>query len=560
MIVDDRLDTVLRTQTAGQAGLNTQWRQLIDLLGRLPESQWGDRAGAALERIDTLHAALGDAAAGVLVAMCSIRSPALVAHLAQLGPRTALAAITRAQLEDAAWLTLIPALPVQARGALRHRRDLGPAVAALLDRLGIDDFALPAPPTPAEVPGSAVLIPLPVEPPPRDPPPARGTGGIGAIVRRIEAFRRDRARAEPAGPAQSRLPFAEDPRTQPPLLRIDCLIDAAGMIVAADGADAAMLVGYRPFVPASRAAAAFADADSCAAFAARRPVLAGWVVLDGAAAIAGTWRIDAVPRFAANGGAFAGYAARLRRPDLAGAGQGDAAGSERRGAEQLHQVLHELRTPINAIQGFAELIQQQLLGETPHHYRALAATIAADAARMLAGFEDVERLIRLESARSDAAADVAPAGDLAAILARVRDLLTPSVERRSITLAWSLPDHDIAVAMAPAEIERTVWRLVSTLISASVPGETLVIGGSAGSMAWVCASLPASLAGRDADLFEPDIAPGGDGALLGNGFALRLCRAEAQAAGGTLDREAGKLVLALPRAPAVALDRDAAAS
>lgn len=553
MIVDDRLDTVLRTQTAGRAGLNTQWRQLIDLLGRLPEAQWGDRAGAALERIDTLHAALGDAAAGVLVALCSIRSPALVAHLAQLGPRTALAAITRAQLDDAAWLSLIPTLPVHARGALRHRRDLGPAVTALLDRLGIDDFALPAP---AEAPESAVLIPLPVEPAVRDP--ARGSGGIGAIVRRIEAFRRDRARAEPAGPAQSRLPFAEDPRTQPPLLRIDCLIDAAGMIVAADGADAAMLVGHRPFVPASRALTAFADADSCAAFAARRPVRAGWIVLDGAAAIAGTWRIDAMPRFAANGGAFAGYAARLRRPDLASAGQGDAAGSERRGAEQLHQVLHELRTPINAIQGFAELIQQQLLGETPHHYRALAATIAADAARMLAGFEDVERLIRLESGRSDAVA--APAGDLAVILGRVRDLLTPSVERRSIALAWSLPDHDIAVAMASAEIERTVWRLVSTLISAAAPGERLDIDGSVGSMARITATLPASLAGRDADLFEPDIAPGGDGALLGHGFALRLCRAEAHAAGGTLERQAGKVVLALPLAPAVVLDRDAAAS
>ena len=113
MIVDDRLDTVLRTQTAGRAGLNTQWRQLVDLLGRLPDAHWSDSADRALYRLGVLHGALGDAAAGVLTSLCTIRQPRLVAHLATLGPRTALAAITRARLDDAVWLALIPALPVQ---------------------------------------------------------------------------------------------------------------------------------------------------------------------------------------------------------------------------------------------------------------------------------------------------------------------------------------------------------------------------------------------------------------------------------------------------------------
>lgn len=575
MIVDDRLDTVLRTQTAGRAGLNTQWRQLVDLLGRLPDAQWSDSADRALARLAALHGTLGDAAAGVLTTLCTIRQPRLVAHLARLGPRTTLAAITRARLDDAEWLTLIPALPVQARGALRHRRDLGAPVVALLDRLGIGDFVLTAPaeaPAEPEAPAAetapepapgAVLMTLPVEQAARADAPMRDRGGIGAIVRRIEAFRQTRAAIDPAIPGQARLPFAEDTRSAPLPLRIDCLIDATGMIVAIEGADPATLVGHRPFTPASPAAAASADAATCEAHAMRRPVLAGSVWFDGAPAIAGHWRIDAVPRFAAHGGAFAGYVARLRR-SAAMAGQHGETATERRGAEQLHQVLHELRTPINAVQGFAELIQQQLLGQTPHHYRALAAAIASDAARMLAGFEDVERLIVLESGRHEAAADPARQGDLALILARVQAQLAPSIERRAIVLEWSLPEGPIMVAMPLAELERTVWRLVSTLIGSAAPGETIALACTAGAAARLTASLPAILAEGAGDVFEPDITTGAaaDASLLGNGFALRLCRAEARAAGGTLDRPAGRaqLVLTLPLAPAVALDRNAVAS
>ena len=42
------------------------------------------------------------------------------------------------------------------------------------------------------------------------------------------------------------------------------------------------------------------------------------------------------------------------------------------------------------------MLQQQLFGPAPHEYRALAAGIAADAAHILAGFEELDRLSRLE--------------------------------------------------------------------------------------------------------------------------------------------------------------------
>src|SRR5690606_7805933 len=92
-------------------------------------------------------------------------------------------------------------------------------------------------------------------------------------------------------------------------------------------------------------------------------------------------------------GAFAGHSGRLRRPvsdqlvHVRQSGRGD----------RMRQALHEMRTPLGAIQGFAELIQHQMFGSVPNAYRALAGAIGVDAARMLAGFEEIERLIKLET-------------------------------------------------------------------------------------------------------------------------------------------------------------------
>jgi signal transduction histidine kinase len=567
MIVDDRLDTVLQTQTAGRAGLNTQFRQLVDLLARTPDSHWTEQHARALDRVDALFAQLGDARAAVLTGLCTLRSPRLVAHLAHLGPRTAVAAIGRAHLADAAWLALVPRLPIQARGALRHRRDLAAPVRALLERLGIDDFVLEGPPGETAAPAAPpVLVAVPTPASPRAEPAAPGREGIGAIVRRIEAFRRNRQQDLRADPGQARLPFAEDGSGDPAVLAIDIAIDAAGMICAADGVDPALLVGHVPFAPVGAATAAQVDPPSAQAFAARQPIVAGRLVIAGAPRVAGVWRIDGAPRFGADGGQFTGYRARLRRPAHAAADPAGHAAPDRAGADKLQQLLHELRTPINAIQGFAELIQQQLLGPTPHQYRSHAAAIAADAARMLAGFEDVERLVRLETGRAQIEPGTA---DLAAIMAQLMTRLEPLVAPREIRLRWTVPEAPLPVAIDPVEAERLLWRLLATLTGAAAPGERLTLALAPdrhGTQAELAMTLPAALAQRDADaLFAADHGRSGPAlpGMLGHGFALRLVAAEARAGGGRLERPGpagdAQLRLTLPLAAPATLDRDRAA-
>src|SRR5690606_10725309 len=171
----------------------------------------------------------------------------------------------------------------------------------------------------------------------------------------------------------------------------DFATDAEGAICWADPAIAPLVVGLQLGPPRPGAVAAL-DEPGARALRRRLPVRGAWVELVGPREVAGAWRIDAAPHFAEFTGHFEGYRGRMRRAAIA-AEPGRADGS----VDRMRQLLHELRTPVNAIQGFAELIQQQMFGSAPNEYRALAAAVAVDAARLMAAFDEIERLARLEA-------------------------------------------------------------------------------------------------------------------------------------------------------------------
>lgn len=566
MIVDDRLETVLRTDAAGPGAVATQMRQLLDILGRTPAERWTERHITALGRLDSLSAKLGEQASASLIAGAALRSPILVEHFAEAGPKVALAAMTSARLTEREWLQLIPDLPVQSRGFLRHRRDLGPEVEALLARLGVTDFALPLPPGFAEeaLEPEGRIVPLPqigVPLPAGNAPPIPAGEGIGAIIARIEAFRRARDAAPgspveslgalPAG--QSRLPFTDEaPAAPPAIIALDMALDAEGTVIAASTNLAGALVGLKPFAADPDAPVA-CDTATLGAARARLPVIGGRLELEGTGPLEGAWRIDAVPDFAADTGHFLGWHARLRRPPAEPIAQAPTVDDDaaRRSTDRLRQMLHELRTPINAIQGFAELIQQQMLGPTPHQYRSLSAGIASDAARMLAGFEDVERLALLETAPAPAGGPVQGETDITALLSRLIAQLDPLLAPREATLSHDLPDGPLPVAMPGEELERTLWRLLSLTASSASPGERMVLSlrvgaGPQGYAVRLTLPLPAALAGQGetAPLVADSLAsPGG---MLGSSFALRLCAAELRAAGGYMTREEARVDVTLP--------------
>ncbi|MBB3033142.1 sensor histidine kinase [Alteriqipengyuania lutimaris] len=599
MQFDDRLATVLRHKASASGGARTQYRQLLDLLGRPHEGRDPSLVAAARLRLESLADVISVRERAEIIREQGRRlhDPVLVAQFAEAEPDIASATLSTARLTEADWLRLIPELPVRARGFLRLRRDLPDKVDALLERLGVLDRALPLPPHPeplvekapqsdpppqeareddkdivdgefTEVDPSEASEPEPVPPYateyPRvdaaaavaaaartadtDKPAGKSArdasggsgaepqGEIAALRERIDAFQRAREarqhmpqREEASDAAAPTLPFSDSSTGPQELTGFGFSTDTAGVIDWADSFAAARVVYLSlPSVLPEEYAGAIER---------QQPLRGVPVVLEGGPAIAGEWVLDAQPRFSSPDGRFLGFAGGMRR-----ALEAEEPGNQ---SDRLRQLLHELRTPVNAIQGFAEVIQQQVVGPVPHDYRALAAGIAGDSARMLAGFDDLERLSRLESGQ------LRPKGgdaDLAAIFRQHLGQLVPLLQPRNAGFVATL-GGTCRVDLSRAEAELLSWRILATLGSAAAPSEKLALTlDHEGSNAQFVADLPASLNGSE-DIFAARGKPLSvaiSAGPFGPGFALRLARAEARAIGGSLRRENRRLILTLP--------------
>jgi len=549
MHFDDRLGTVLRIRADGEGMRRIQLRQLLDLLGTLPADARGEQVDAAFVRLGELAQVIAPAHCAAILGEpgLRLRSPRLVATLSAGAPEVARGALEAAQLSDEQWLDLLPALTPAARSSLRDRADLSPTLALQLGRLGVQSRALP----PADVVAAEAPAPQPAASAPAaitaDEPQ-----GISALVKRIEAYRKAREadQQRPAGDSP-RLPLGEDHAGSPRrIAAFDFATDPAGQITWADPSAAPMVTGLRLGAPEGSGALSGPPALG-EALRRRQPLRASLVTITGAPAISGDWRIDATPWFDPLTGRHVGWRGRMRRPAAtaqASAPLPRAADSE---ADRIRQLLHELRTPINAIQGFAEVIQQQLFGPTPHEYRALAANIVGDAARMLSAFDELERLAKLDSA---ALALEPGETDVAEVFEVTIAQLDAHIRQRGAGLALRRDgDSPLTVPLARLEVERVGWRLLATLAGVCAPDEVLKVRLKAkDGAARLDIALPTVLAAREGEaLFNTsatEIQQAIAAGVFGVGFALRLARAEAQAAGGKLERKGDRLRLLLPLA------------
>ncbi|WP_333604904.1 sensor histidine kinase [Novosphingobium sp.] len=577
MHFDDRLETVLRLPDSGDGLARVQYLQLIDLLGRVPARLRSEALEAGFSRLNALAVRIPAPDRQRLLRQIPqpITNSRLLSLLARDEPGIASTAIAAAHLTDAEWLTLIPELPVRARGILRHRRDLSPAVDTVLDRLGIHDRGLPpvspassvapedpyisgdvlelldfadAPPAPTSLSEWAQAKAARELASPPSAASAKSThAGIGAIVRRIEEFRKARQAqgGSESSPEALRLPLEDVAAgADRHAAAIDFATDAQGRINWADGVHAPSLTGLH-------LAAHDNDGISPALATAIRhhlPLDGAQLHLTGAPAVAGGWQIDAVPLFDPGSGRFSGYSGRLRR--LRQRAAVDAAVSNRAEAERMREVLHELRTPANAIQVAAEIIQQQLYGPAPHEYRALAAAIASDCAHILAGFEELDRLVKLETGAlgiEEGECDLAQV--LAQTIARLRSWTDP--RRSGFAVDPATGPSTLPIALDEAEVERLIWRLFAALAGATAPDEALGLSWSLERHTIsVRVALPGALVKlKDGELF--DTSPGEraqslSASMFGIGFSLRLAAAEASAAGGGLQRVGNTLHLWLP--------------
>jgi hypothetical protein len=364
MRYDDRLATVLALPCGAQCCAYS-FRQLIDLLGTMPHDASDAIVDDAYMRLGAMGAEIPaiDRARilgqGAPVALAAPDGRAVHGRARRGRRRRARAPIWPKRARPDPRPADPRARPVARQGGY------APAARALLARLGIAERALP----PAK---AQEAVETPPEPEPA-PKPRANPRAMAQPAPRLPPWRREghpsapssagsRPSAAPvpartsAGPAEAPLlPLGEEVAAPPPLAAFDFLSDAEGRVTWAEayvgdtgpsGAVGPMVVGHL-----------LAGEPSLALAIRQHQPFRAPCLIEGAHAVAGPWRVDGVPRFDPASGRFGPYGphappAPRGRPQTSGEG------------DRLRQVLHELRTPVNAIQGFAEIIQQQLFGPT----------------------------------------------------------------------------------------------------------------------------------------------------------------------------------------------------
>jgi signal transduction histidine kinase len=543
MRFDDMIATMLDRPAERADQRAAQWRQLADMLaqGRHGGSEVQvARAYAFLEQwrsqVDLgLRERTAAAYAGLRV------EPRLLAFFGADHPVVAAAALRSARLDEQEWLELLPALTPTGRAILRHRRDLPSNIERALAGFGPSDFVLhsEAPvtqaPTLVERPGPEAAKPRPAQP---------GSSQIRELVERIEAFQRTRHDEAPSPAASER---AEEFRWE---------TGPEGVILWVDGAPRGALVGQSIATIAEHGQHGV-DGQAAGAFDKRAPFRDARFTVSGEGAAAGSWRISGVPYFDVHRGNFLGYRGTARRPrfdEVAAAPvtveQADGLFGTDLAPDSLRQLIHELRTPLNAIIGFAEMIEGQYMGPAGANYRGRATGIVENARRLLGAVDDLDTAARIETSRLD----LAPSSvDAVALLLRLHAAYQREAghARLAIQIESGLP---AAAVEAPAA-ERMLSRLLAATIGLADRDETIAARmrvEQKGSQAMLSLRVgrPRAIMGLDEMfLLHPGYSPDGDwpGApALGLGFALRLVRKLAEAAGGALEIEDDHFALHLP--------------
>jgi signal transduction histidine kinase len=560
---NDLMQTVLAAEDRSGPSAVTLWRQCVDLLAQHDradrEAMDGQERAVLLDRLAGLRPKLTETQriATVVELGRRLRSATLVSFFANDRPSIAAAAMARADLPDAVWADLLPQLTPTARGVLRGRRDMGPktrqgleafgsadlvlttvredlvgdAAMLLTGEMAADEEAAPAPKT-----RSATVTQL--------RPPVRDEDQIRNLVDRIAQFTSTRRPA-----VEQAAPPVEPGHSAARTFAFET--DAAGIILWIDQGPRAALIGLS-LSEAAMEGGSGPDGHVAGAFARRSGFRNGRFTIMGGS-MAGEWRMSATPFFDPRSGRFLGYRGQARRPYLHEvATQPAPAPTTGLSADSLRQLVHELRTPLNAILGFAEIIEQELFGPAGEGYRDMAGKIAVDARHLLTAFDDLDLAARVSRGEDDVEPRlIDPRHLVSQVAARFREQGGGAAV--DIAMAPDLPP----VLIDPMQGERMVQHLFRTLISVAPAGETVTgacwLRPDRGQGHIVLAvDRPSSLAGLDeAQLLDPGHGVDGDwvdGPLLGLGFSLRLIRSLAASCGGSLEIEAGRVLLALPAA------------
>jgi signal transduction histidine kinase len=505
---DDRLTTVLAQPADDAHDRAVRWRQLVELLARGRGNLDSEAARQAIEEVRAHGKTIPEGVrAAAARAVSGIRLPTeLIAVFASDELAVAAPVLAAASLTEDEWRSVYAEASADVQSFISNLQP-GLAAGAVPAKRAAPEPE-PEPAIPAEpVPAGAQAIP-----------------SISDLVARIERLRRTRQPAE-SGRSGVR---GQSGDAGSLLFRWEAL--PSGEIGWVDGAPRGAIVGR------SLAAGAEDGFDPRVerAFSLRAPFREAQLLLAREGPLAGEWRVSGVPAFEPSDGRFAGYrgiAVRSqanRSPALA------AEPAELPDHDSVRELVHEIKTPLNAIMGFAEIIERQYLGPADHRYRTRAGEIIAQARVLLEAIDDLDFAAKQQAPGAEPPATA----DIAAVVAAVRGEIEGVAKAKGVVVHFNLDgggcpiNHELGL--------RLIRRFCLALVDAAAAREefTVAVQAQAGQCT-AFSDLPGIFRNSDPQSLFAEA----------NSAAVwfRLLRGLARIAGGDVLVEDRRLVLSLPR-------------
>lgn len=569
MRFDDSIRTALAYADSRGAGARAAaFQQLVDLLAQgrgQTEPSLRDRAFDVLENLRSdvsrnvrqmMARVVARAGADLRMVRFFLDEP--IGDIAEL--------LLTARLDEAEWLELVPELPAPARALVRERRDLPNSVRRALAALGPAEVLLPGseskPRPPSEGRDRVQQASEPsVEADPGlhrdderegagmpasgDPAITESERQVRALLNEIAAFRSvydAQKQALKADPVPAAIVLVGDWRWE---------IDDCGCFMFIDGAPKEALIG-RALIDLDVKSRAPLEL----ALRRRAPFREILVDLRGDEVLRGVWSLSGVPFFDPRDGRYQGFRGTATRvadhhsrqaPRRHSHGGLFGTGAS---SDTLSQMAHEVRTPLNAIMGFAEMIEKEVLGPAPAEYRRRAGAIVDSATHLLGALDDLTDAARLDQGQYRVEIEEF---DICALIEEVCERYHAMAQERGAMLVKTVAAGMPRIWGDARSTDRALSRLLAAVLAAVTPGETLLLGAQAAAQDHIriFLSRPARLAELSVEaLFDPGVMTVEDGetppSVVGIGFGLRLVQQLATALGGSFDIEPRLFILLLP--------------
>jgi signal transduction histidine kinase len=133
---------------------------------------------------------------------------------------------------------------------------------------------------------------------------------------------------------------------------------------------------------------------------------------------------------------------------------------------------HELRSPLNGIIGFAELMHDGKLGPVSEQHKEYLNDILSSGKHLLQLINDVLDLVKIESGRIEFRPEPA---SLARLVREVADVLHAIAVEKAVAVEWSVPPELDAVTLDPARLKQVLYNYVSNALKFTPEGGRVLV-------------------------------------------------------------------------------------